>query len=318
MILRCSFSNIEFPTPVGVIYTCYNVQVTNPNNSPVLENVLGTHVIGMTNAHVRGFTAGRDESTTQFPKNMHLFFPNLLGLEWYLGVLTSISANDLQFPSMQHLHLSRNRFTALDGDLLQHMPRLARVSFYSNLLQNVGYNFLNNLNALISVDFLTNLCINIRADDAQAINNLKSHLANQCPPLLPSTTTTTTTTTTTPVPTTTTSTTPITTTTSSPITTTENSCPIRCTIDEEVDELRQKLAQQDELNLEVKLYMETQHQVNIALQRVIDEQGQLLSQQVQVNQDQNSAIIELIEINALNVKRIIELEIQMRELMVVP
>lgn len=167
-------------------YTCFNGQVSAGNNLKVLESVQGTHEVGKTNADVKGLHVIYNVRTTQLeklPSGIDKFFPNLEGLGWIDGNLTSITSDDLSFPQLKFLFLFRNQIVSLDSKLFQHTPRLSSIDFWDNQIAHVGLDLLANLNELDAVSFSDNVCIDSFAYTPQQIQELKQKLVDQCPPL---------------------------------------------------------------------------------------------------------------------------------------
>lgn len=178
----------------GVHYGCYYAYLTNDGNSTHIQNVTGIHLKPNHNADVKGFSLSGDEMRrrTLLPQGFETFFPDLVAFDWSSwGNLTSITKNDLMpFPNLQYLNLARNALSSLDGDLFAGTPMLRYIDLSNNLLQNVGYGLLDNLNRLTSAYFDGNPCIKLEKYMASAagIQALRVDLRDLCPPLgLPST-----------------------------------------------------------------------------------------------------------------------------------
>lgn len=210
VVIRCDYRDVTWPV-VGSIYACNVAAVQNPEISEVTE-IFGNHLAGRSAFNVEGFSWYGPPAVTQFPQNLNLFFVNLAAFDFTGGQMRSIAAEHLNpFPRLTVLSLTSNQIASLDGDLFQRTPRLAFLSFDSNFIRNVGNNLLANLPALTSAYFGSNPCINVVATTPQAIELLKIQLFTQCPSL--------------------------------PVieTTTAGSCSSRCSINDEVDELRARI-----------------------------------------------------------------------------
>ena len=227
IILNCEYVMVSW-TLIGDFYTCLSSQVIQSRNETSLTEVRGRHITGRTDENVHGFTLRNSFVLNQIPKNVEAFFPNLIAIEYHGGNLTSVSADDIKpFPNLKLLSLSSQQLVTLDGDLFKHTPKIQAIFFRDNFITNVGHNFLSDLNDLIVADFRHNPCVHFFANSFTQIENLKTMLLRQCPPLK------------TPEPPTTISTTS---------TTTSGECSIRCTIDEETDELKAKVDALTEAN----------------------------------------------------------------------
>lgn len=247
LTFNCKFENKGFHI-LGNVYTCNNAQVIASNNLTTLETVQGTHLSGRNNAAVKVVDCYQDLTMKQLPLNMDKFFPNLSLIRWWHGSLTSISAEDFRLlPHLEYLSIHDNKIISLDGDLFKFLPKLRAINFMGNLFTNVGENLLSSSNAWVYVNFQRNPCINTLAQNAPEINNLRQQLLTQCPPLVITTTQAPTTTTTR---------------TSTISTTTENICHVRCTMNEEVDEVVKELKYQREINEELRETLRRQNDNN--------------------------------------------------------
>lgn len=250
---QCSFGNSLFSNPVGSVYTCSDVRITNSNTATSLESVYGIHESGKSNLNVKALFVSGDETRLQkLPTNIESFFPNLEVLVWQYGNLESITADDLQpFPELKLLHLFRNEIVSLDSDLFQHSPKLVLLEMAYNQLTNVGIDLLKNLNDLEMAFLSGNPCIDFNAFTPETILELKEKLLIQCPPLTTTTTVTSTIATTTTL-----------------RTTTEETCDIRCTVNDEIDELKEIVKVLNETNsINEKRVLQLENQMKEILSR---------------------------------------------------
>lgn len=204
-------------------YSCqlFRVELDAEGNENVLTEVRGTHLQGRSDEDV-GFLWSSDAYPFQrIPINVANFFPNLLDIRFVGGNLTFVSANDLQqFPLLQILYIKHHQIETLDGNLFEHTPNIRITEFDFNQITSVGHGLLDGLPNLVRVNFLGNPCIDFRATTQAEIETLRTQLVQQCPPII------------TPDPPTTTASTP-------------GDCPVRCSINEEVDELRSQVLAQE-------------------------------------------------------------------------
>lgn len=229
MIIQCYFNIGNLDNILIDVYYCQASIVSSENPSSVTE-IRGQHLSGKSNDDVKYVYIYGSPST--IPSGIGNFFPNLQGFLWDESNLTSLKAEDLQqFPNLISLYVRNQAIESLDGDVFKFTPKLKSINLSYNKLQNVGLGLLSDLPELQQVNLRSNICVNIQADNAQQIQALKEELPTKCPPLITSTEQPTTT---------------ISTTTTS--TTTENVCEVRCSINEEVEELRAKLVEQIEIN----------------------------------------------------------------------
>lgn len=191
---RCDYQMRAWKV-AGSAYTCYNpVVTTSDGNFTHVQSVTGNHLEGKRNADVIGFSLYHDQQQllTRLPKGIEKFFPNLVAFVWQDGNLRTMSSDDFKpFPNLLVTSFKSNKLTVLDGTLFVHTPMLAIMSFDDNLLQNVGYGFLDGFKTLTTAYLSGNPCINLNATTPQAIQQLKIELLNQCPPLITTTQSTT-------------------------------------------------------------------------------------------------------------------------------
>lgn len=214
---KCNFGYVEWALVIGRAYACTSVQVTNNNNSTSLESVEGNHLDGNSNSDVKVLQVYGRTTIQKLPTNIERFFPHLEALSWLVAGLLTITADDLRpFPQMKYLDLQQNRFVSLDSDVFQHSPKLAHVELRDNKITNVGLDLLANLNELVRFSFYTNPCISFNAATPEEIQELKQKLVTQCPPLTLTTIST----------------------------TTEETCDVRCTVNDEIDDLMRVIDEQ--------------------------------------------------------------------------
>lgn len=233
---KCNiFKTLVWSSPIGSVYTCDHPEVTEGNDSLIVESIYANHTSRMSNIDVTGLFVTGQMKFQRIPARIEMFLPNLKVLLWDYGNLTSITSDELRpFPELKLLSLFKNKIVSLDSDLFQYTPKLFEIDFAWNLLANVEFDLLANLNELTYAYFYNNPCIDVIAQGPEAILELKKKLMMQCPPLA----------------------TTITSTTMSP--TTLGFCDVRCTMNEEVDKLKETLDEQSKKNEERFLELEKQ------------------------------------------------------------
>lgn len=267
---------------IGNVYHC-NPQVSSTQDRTLTE-VRGNHLSGRTNSDVE-YLLIYNQNLNYVPDHIQAFFPNLRGVEWFNSNLLEVSASDLrQFPNILIFSAFVNKLITIESDLFEFTPHLQWISFYNNLIQHVGYDLLSNLTDLQTISFETNPCINEYAVGSPAIMELNQRLPLLCPPIeatsaTPQTTTSTSTSTTTTTSTSTTTFLPTTTSISATTTSEEPDgyCAIGC------------------------------------VDRIETSESQILLLQSQVAL-QNEVIAQLERANENYESRIVELEMQMREI----
>lgn len=261
VIINCEFRMMNWGF-LGNSYNCLS-RGENTGNLTLADEVRGEHLSGKSNADVEVFN--EQGNKIQFiPSNLADFFPNINGMLIGAAPLLELTANDLKpFPNLLRFDSNYGEFSSIDGDLFQHTKMIQKIQINNARLQNVGENLLSGLNDLTNVEFRGDACINFFADTLEKIEELKDLLLVQCPPL--------------PGPTATVS------------TTTEDSadqCPLRCSLEKEVDELNWKVDVQDEIIADLR----------------------------ENNTRQDEEIMELRESNADMLDRLMELEKKLREI----
>lgn len=181
VILRCNFGNVAW-VMIGFQYGCI-ATVEGQRNVPNVEEVNGVHGAGKSDSNVKVLTV-IDDQLSRIPDGIDNFFAYLIGLQWFRGNLMTIYADDLRpFPDLQVIRLENNKLFALDSDLFRYTPKLQFIGLGNNLLQHIGLNMLTDLNNLAGVYFQKNPCIETNAGTPDAIQELKRHLPQRCPPL---------------------------------------------------------------------------------------------------------------------------------------
>lgn len=177
IILDCDYWNLRWATRIA--YSCYPYVI--PTGSNRIEQVIGHHTFGRTNADVLGLDIWNEELTF-VPRNIHEFFPNIRMIRFVHTGLSSISADDFKpFPQLIEFFSDFNPVTSLDGDLFKHNPGIRYLDFHSNGIEEIGPGFMSHLPALESSDFRHNLCVDFFAETVAEIQQLELLLAKCLP-----------------------------------------------------------------------------------------------------------------------------------------
>lgn len=94
----------------------------------------------------------------------------------------SISAQDLQIPTLESLSLYGNNFTSIDGDLFSFTPRMKFIHLGHNQIQHVGTDLLSSLSHLQRLYLNGNICIDKSAETREEVEELVKQLSILCPP----------------------------------------------------------------------------------------------------------------------------------------
>jgi hypothetical protein len=198
------------------IYGCAG-QLSFFGNPGILDDVEGDHEEGKTPESVEALSFFQ-KRIFSLPKNLAEFFPNLKAMAFTLAEFSSISSSDLKpFPDLFYFSSLYNDVVSIEGDLFKHNPKLWRLSFDYNKLESVGHNLIRDLRWLQYANFRSNPCIDSTATSPSDIHDLNLQLPIRCPPI------------------------PTTTTEVSDTTKMPETCQLRCSLNDETDELKDEL-----------------------------------------------------------------------------
>ena len=182
VIFNCHFYDWGWQS--GEQYTCVLYGTVTAGNNTSLENVTGNHQGGRTNAHVGGLIIHGPFPFNRLPSNIENFFPNLKGIEFFNGSLTTIFSGDLKpFPHLRDLYIRFNLLVTIDGDLFKHTRSIKTLLFDNNLIEHIGENLLTGLEELNTIGFTKNRCLDFSAKSPIDIDYVTKKLSNLCPPL---------------------------------------------------------------------------------------------------------------------------------------
>lgn len=239
---HCNFFKGEWVV-LGEVYNC-DATVTSSASGNLLESVTGIHLDGKNNSKVYTLNV-KNQSILYIPSNIAAFFPNIEGIQFSTSNLQMISAADLeQFPRLKVFSSVANRLETISSDIFQHTPQLQWISFNENSLVKVGTDFLKNLNYLSFADFRENICINKIATSREDIIELRQQLQLNCPPWSETTLAT---------------------------TTDSGDCELRCSLNEEVDEVVKRIDKQDEKVSELIRVIASYEERIVKLQRLVSD-----------------------------------------------
>lgn len=230
-------------------------------NLTSLVAVVGNHLEGKTNADIGQIRLINFSQFTRIPSNIGNLLPNLIAIDFRAELLTSVSADDLkQFPNITYLSIYGSQIVSLDADLFKYTPHIQALVIPSNKLVSVARDLLTSLVDLKWVNFLSNPCLSYYASRPHQLEWLKSNLPLRCPdtqatpkptiptPPTPPQVTATQTTHEPSVPTSSIVTTTQTTRQTTPTPTAPvDDCKIRCSLNEEMDELKYHLIEHGKL-----------------------------------------------------------------------
>ena len=225
---------------IGVAYNC-EPKVTSSPSGTYLDSVSGVHLEGKNNFDVRTLDV-RSQRLSNIPFNLADYFPNLEGIQWHSSNLQFISLSDLKpFPNLKLFSSHSNPLIVLDGDLFMGTPKIQWLSFYNNTIESVGYRLISSLYSLAYANFQSNACINRVMTHPAMMGELIQELKEKCP---------------------------------SPTDPVE--CEHRCSLNEEVDEVYQRLDDQKERIFELNQEVESNQKRIEELERIVKDLSAVL------------------------------------------
>lgn len=182
VIFNCDFAYLSSGEIFKNRYACRMIEDNIiVEGSMSLVEVNGEHAEAQSNDKVRMVYANKQFGPCMLPKDIKNFFPNIDGIKWVHGSLSTIDADDLDFPNLDILDLLDNKFISLPSDLFKNSPKLQWIQLDSNAIAHVGRNFFDTLTEIKTIRFRSNPCLNSLAETPEDIEDLKSRLPTSCP-----------------------------------------------------------------------------------------------------------------------------------------
>lgn len=175
-----------------MLYSC-EATITSSDNDTHLIGADGAHEAGKTNANVAAFSVKSPNTMTVLPKGIEIIFSNLAALRWVDGNIQTVTSDDLEpFRNLLVLVLNGNQIVTLDSELFEHTRSVRAIYFSDNLLLHVGHGLFDGLDDLEYAQFLRNTCGSFSAYNAAQVRDLNLRLPVNCVPLATTTLETTT------------------------------------------------------------------------------------------------------------------------------
>lgn len=178
--IKCWFGEASYWKTFDKPYACVDYEVSAKENiKETITGVTGSIKEGLTNDDVivldlRGFF-------NIIPTGFDKFFKNLLGFSVYNTQLITISSDDLvQFPKLRELWIYSNVLEYLPSNLLDNNPDIEYIHFHSNQIKFIGSEFFSKVPKLYGADFSSNVCINKSAGDSKALQSLIKDIKKKC------------------------------------------------------------------------------------------------------------------------------------------
>jgi hypothetical protein len=177
----CIFYTRDFGT-AGPQYTCYNPSLGSVYDSEELTDVFGTHEADKSNSDVTGLWVQNYAALTFYPRGIQNFFPNLKAIFFYNNNIRSLSGDELStYQDLLLFGISINRFLErLPGNLFAQNSQVKELWMYENGIKYAGSGLLDGLQNLTSALFENNYCINLRAQNAEEVQEIIETLRNNC------------------------------------------------------------------------------------------------------------------------------------------
>lgn len=181
---ECEYDYFRLGNIVGTQYSCHGIPQSGMND-PVIRGISGVHQTGRDNSHVIGFYIYHDKTMTFIPRGANQFckfslsslpsfqnfiisiflVPNMRALAILNCSLTVLEPNDLMgYHNLQALSLRENYIERIPHGFYEHVPYLLETNMFHNRIREVGHNILSPLVRLTGASFLSNYCIDMRAD----------------------------------------------------------------------------------------------------------------------------------------------------------
>lgn len=176
LVFECFFDHDMFFDEIKMQYTCAlpdgkdhpdKVRYTNSTHRDI-TNVTGTHLAKYDNSNITQIHIFKHKFE-YFPRGMNDFFENIIAIHAGMNGLAFLEKDDMRvFDKLRFLYLYNNVLQTLTSDVFEENLQLEYVSFYGNLLKQIGSNILTPLKSIKTAYFNKNICI-----DKQAVHNLR-------------------------------------------------------------------------------------------------------------------------------------------------
>lgn len=176
--VTCEFyvTNRETFGPLGKPYQCSVSKDLTVSGHATVDNVLGNHLTGKTHTDTKLLNMKKIKCE-RMPKGFEKYFSNLEGIfAFSTGMKTLVKADLDVFPKLRYADFGFNHITTLPSNTFEGNPDMEWIDFSDNKLNNVGVNFLVPMTKLNYADFLSNRCVDKRAQDKTNMHELELEL----------------------------------------------------------------------------------------------------------------------------------------------
>lgn len=220
----CIFEIQKLPeVPSRLTYVCYLPQGSRTNitgDDSTIYEVSGAQRPGFQMTDVNAIRLIKDQVFTIMPGNMGTWFPNLFYIEWLDSALGNLIGKDLvRYPKLEYLIMPGNHLHTLDQTLFIEVPLIRHVDFSRNTINTIAKGVLDGLYDLTFFSLEANDCIDFVARSREDFPELLHYMTSGCG--------------------------------------IAGECALRCSLEKEVDQLRERIEQQNEKIDALQSLMET-------------------------------------------------------------
>lgn len=190
VILECKYLSEWWPK-MEFKYSCVTT-LSEVSTTQRLRAVNGEHEAGKNNSHVESIEFQGCTGSTFIPKDMLIFFPNLIAIRLMSCGSLILTGNELnEYENLQMFAVEMTKIERIPGNFFAFTPQISIIGFADNNLKYVGSKLLQTLNNLSWISFANNDCINQTATSLDEIPSLITNLVANCIDILEETTSTT-------------------------------------------------------------------------------------------------------------------------------
>jgi hypothetical protein len=181
IVIECEFGTYSWQVVEG-LYSCElraDPAITTPGVT--VTSATGSHKPSKSHADVQGFHSREKKNINFMPRGLNDVFPNLIAIHIENAGMKEVHQSDLkQFPQLRKLVLWNNAITIIERDLFKFNPELQFVQLGNNKITQIHPMVFDHLNKLSELYLPSNLCIDARAHDRSAVENMISRVKQEC------------------------------------------------------------------------------------------------------------------------------------------
>lgn len=178
IILDCEYSVVAWA--IATEYTC-TARVIFVGDAREVSDVTENHMEGRNNSDVKGLLI-YNQNITFTPRNIHLFFPNVVAFSLFNNTIEEITPVALGgLHKLRYFNFLYNHLQVVESDLFDESPLLEWIDFGYNPIRHVAHNVFKHLNLLENLNFTLTTCISQSAVGSDDVELLKFQLIVACP-----------------------------------------------------------------------------------------------------------------------------------------